>query len=348
MYLYFPLHTTGNFEHGTSGDIRIHTGDMQPKRSIEGRPGEIILQSGSAGDKDVYHYGANQWYGYRTRGNSNIQSRGGGLKLSSGESFDGAGGDVSIASGVGLYEGGTINMTSGFGVRSKGGSFHIAGGTSRDKEGGDLSLSAGASSSSNSGSVLIGGGRGLRTGSVSLVGSQAKNGDGGDVLITSGSSTKGKSGDIVIESSYSDFGNGQVSVKSNGKTDISGEHSWLCKIFFLKMIKDDPHTFSPLNSATVGQSMLIHSSSATYAGNIEISTTTPKLGDAGDVKISSGNSGEDRSGDSSASGSIALSSSPSSYSNSGNTGTHVSTVVMIIIDLSASYTTLYLLFLLFI
>lgn len=214
----------GNFEHGYSGDVRIHTGDMKPKQSIEGRPGDIILQSGSAGDKDVYHYG-NQWHGYRIRGNSNTQSQGGGLKLLSGESFDGAGGDVSIVSGVGLYEGGTINVTSGFGVKSKGGDLYLSGGASRDKEGGDFLLSAGASSSSDSGSVLIGGGSGFRRGSVSLVGSQAVNGDGGDVSITSGSSNAGKSGDILIESSYSDFGNGKVNMKSNGKADISGKYS---------------------------------------------------------------------------------------------------------------------------
>lgn len=234
----------GNFEQGSSGDIQIATGNMRPKRSIDGRPGDIILQSGSAGNEEVYHNGR-KWHGYRTHSNHNTQSQGGGLSLSSGDSYDGQGGDLSINSGVGLFEGGTINITSGFGIKSNGGDFHLGAGASRDEAGGDFTLSAGLSSSSDSGSIKIGGGEGFRKGSVHLLGSDAVTGDGGDVLITSGSSNAGKSGSVMIESPYSAYGNGEVNLKSNGKAEMSGKLTfsfhYSCSA---KFIVQRPNTFS--------------------------------------------------------------------------------------------------------
>lgn len=213
---------TGNIEQGVSGDMLIGTGSMKPKRSIEGRPGDVVLKAGSAGDKDAYHNGQS-FYGYRAYGNSNVQSRGGGLSFSSGDSFDGDGGQTSVGSGNGLYRGGTLNITSGFGVRSHGGDLFLSGGDSRDKIGGDVTLAAGSSSSLDNGSILIGGRQGFRKGSISLIGSKAVDGDGGDVLIASGASENSKSGSVLIESPDSKYGSGEVSMKSGGSAEVSGE-----------------------------------------------------------------------------------------------------------------------------
>ena len=168
---------TGSFQEGRSGDVQIRTGSMKPMCTVEGRPGNVIVQSGSAGNEEAYHNGQ-KLYGYRYHSRNDVQSQGGGLSLSSGDSFDGAGGETLIASGSGLFEGGTVNVTSGFGVKSNGGDLYLGGGSSRDKAGGNVNLAAGTSSSSESGSIRIGGGQGFRKGSISLIGSNAVSGDG--------------------------------------------------------------------------------------------------------------------------------------------------------------------------
>jgi hypothetical protein len=213
---------TGNIEQGLSGDVFIGTGSMKPKRSIEGRPGDVVVKAGSAGDEDAYH-GGQSFYGDRAYGNSNVQSRGGSLSFSSGDSFDGDGGKTTVRSGNGLYRGGRLNITGGFGVRSHGGDLFLSGGNSRDKIGGDVTLAAGSSSSLDNGSILIGGGQGFRKGSISLIGSQAVDGDGADVFIASGASENANTGSVSIESPDSKYGSGEVSMKSGGSAQVSGE-----------------------------------------------------------------------------------------------------------------------------
>ena len=76
--------------------------------------------------------------------------------------------------------------------------------------------------------------------------------------------------------------------------------------------------FSSLLSLHVGQSILLHTSSGSYTGKLEIGTGSPDFGEAGDIEILSGNAGVDHSDSTSGKISIATSPSPSNYG--GDTG----------------------------
>ena len=69
---------------------------------------------------------------------------------------------------------------------------------------------------------------------------------------------------------------------------------------------------------TLGQSVLLHTSSGSYTGKVEIVTGSPEYGEAGDIEILSGRAGVDHSDSTSGKISIATSPSPSTYG--GDTG----------------------------
>ena len=70
-----------------------------------------------------------------------------------------------------------------------------------------------------------------------------------------------------------------------------------------------------------GHDLLLHTSSSSYTGKVKISTGNPNYGEAGDIEMLSGKSGQDSSSDGPSSGKISIATSPSSstYYN-GNTG----------------------------
>ena len=270
----------------SSGEVMLATGDASTN---DGAVGILKINGGNFTKKDSSHIGD-----------------GGEIKILSGMSDNGKGGDISITAGFSFtfdnaaydnLDGGSITIRSGnmesVGARNDAGDINIVGGDAIYSRGGDILLSGGGGINGGALSFQGGIGSSAQGGSITFETGIGEATDSGQIqLKTSNAGSAGVSGDIMIQSGVATAGaSGQILI-SSGIGGVSGESG---AVVITSGNTGDGNTGEvqiSSGSATGGTggaiSLTVGSSSTSNGGSITLSAGTADIS-GGNIYLKPGN-----------------------------------------------------------